>query len=112
MVSLVVFLVLECHDEAVANILAGVPIAAVIHQVGILTRFGGVFEGTIPARHLAKADHVRLAHQNENLHRLGHVRRLAIRIRHLIRDGFAPNLSHLETLASLRIAARLLEDLA
>ena len=70
------------HHADIAHILALGPITLVIHKVRIESFFlHSMLERPFTSSNLTKPKHVRLSHQNIDLHRLRHVGRLTIGIR-------------------------------
>ena len=68
------------HHTHVAHVLALGPVAGVIDEIGVeFLVFYRVFQrAVLLALYGSKPQHVGLAEQDVNLHRLGHVRRFAI----------------------------------
>ena len=67
-----------------ADIISDRPSPSFVDEIRILLLLlDRMLERDVPALDLAKPDHVRLTQQNEHLHRLRHICRLAVRSRNL-----------------------------
>lgn len=70
------------HVPHKANILPLRPCPRIINKILILLFFlDRMFQRDLTAFHLAQADHVGLAQQDEDLNRFGHIRRFAVGLR-------------------------------
>ena len=67
------------HHAHIADVLTFGPLALFIDEIGIEVLFlHRVFERAFSSTHLAKAEHIGLAHQDVYLHGLAHIGRLAL----------------------------------